>query len=353
MLCFLLLVNDLSHAQLVGKFMDYVGMISTDEDRNNLSLPSFIYAEPVMNEIYILDSKGRVMIFKEDKFHMFTLDHEDGLYAPLGLTVDEKGTLYVPQNATKNKPRHRISVLNACLKWERDIFIEGFEGSERFLPHRLAVDRNGKLYVAASFFGGVLVLDNDGHFLEFLSPEEGGKKANLTNVVIDKNGNIYLVSEDLGRIFVYDENRQFLFKFGIKGGSTGKLSRPRSVGVDTVHGRIYVIDRMRHTIAVYDNEGNYLFEFGGKGWGTGWFQFPNDIAVDSEGRVWVADLFNDRVQIFKPRFFSKKPIEMQMIATSGQTPMTKTFSYDALLGYNLQQRMRTEQHNQEVRFQLP
>ncbi|MDP2766476.1 MAG: hypothetical protein Q8O41_03360, partial [Candidatus Methanoperedens sp.] len=92
---------------------------------------------------------------------------------------------------------------------------------------------------------------------------------------------------------------KFLFKFGEKGGSTGKLSRPQAVGIDNRNGRMYVVDYMRHTISAYDRDGKYLFEFGGLGWGEGWFQYPKDISVDLIGKVLIADTFNNRVEVFK------------------------------------------------------
>jgi DNA-binding beta-propeller fold protein YncE len=137
--------------------------------------------------------------------------------------------------------------------------------------------------------------------LDIISPEEEGKKAKLTSVTLDKAGRIYLLSEEEGRVYVYDENRNFLFKFGEKGGSSGKLSRPKAIGIDNRNGRMYVVDYMRHTINVYDKDGKYLFEFGGLGWGEGWFQFPIDLTVDPTGRILIADLFNHRIQVFQPK----------------------------------------------------
>ncbi|RMF99597.1 MAG: 6-bladed beta-propeller, partial [Nitrospirae bacterium] len=64
--------------------------------------------------------------------------------------------------------------------------------------------------------------------------------------------------------------------------------------------RLYIVDFMRHAVSVYDYRGRFLFEFGGKGWSSGWFLFPRYLDVDSKGRVFVADTFNQRVQVFKP-----------------------------------------------------
>lgn len=58
---------------------------------------------------------------------------------------------------------------------------------------------------------------------------------------------------------------------------------------------------MRHTVSAYDKEGKYLYEFGGLGWGEGWFQYPKDLSVDPAGKVLVADTFNNRIEVFKPR----------------------------------------------------
>jgi sugar lactone lactonase YvrE len=38
--------------------------------------------------------------------------------------------------------------------------------------------------------------------------------------------------------------------------------------------------------------------FGGLGVADGQFQYPNSVAIDARGRVYVADTFNDRVQIW-------------------------------------------------------
>ncbi len=276
----------------------YLDSITEDEEGNKLHFPSFVYVESFRNEVYVI-SQTRIIIYTKDLFPLFMLCRCDGVDTPQGLTVDADGNIYLTQGATKDDPRHKISVFNASLKWKKDIYFEGFEGAESFNPSRVAVSRDGNIFVSSSYFPGIVILNSQGKFIELFLIDDEGKKVKVDNVTFDETGRMFIVSEEEGHIYVYDENRNFLFKFGEKGGCTGKLSRPQAVAVDNRNGRMYVVDYMRHTVLVYDEDGKFLTEFGGLGWGEGWFQYPRDIEVDSEGRIFVADTFNDRIQVFE------------------------------------------------------
>ena len=297
------LLPAISHAESQGIHVTYVGVITEDEEDGKIFFPSAVFVDQVMKEIYVVDSKARIIIYTSDFFPLFTIDRRRGIESPSSVAVDSDGNVYITQSKSKENPRHRISVLNACLKWQRDIYLEGFKGAETIAPYRIAIDKKGNIYVTGSSYTGVIILDNQGKLQEIISPEEDGRDVSLTYVTLDSKGRMYLLSEIESRIYVYDENRKFLFKFGEKGGSTAKLSRPVAMAIDNMRERIYVVDYMRHSVSAYSTkDGDYLFEFGGLGWGEGWFQHPRDIAVDdSTGRIFVADTFNDRIEVFKPK----------------------------------------------------
>ena len=303
----------LLHAQEgVGSTNDFVPskitclqIIREDYEGLPLSYPCKVLVDSVKKEIYVADSgNSRILVYTHDFYPLLSIGKSDGVEAPVGLAVDPEGYLFIAQSPTTKHKKGRISVLNPCLRWKKDIFLDGFEGADNFNPTDIAINNKGYLYVTGTAHRGVVVLDKFGTFSHLLTPTDKlGKapveKARICDVEIGNRGHIYLLSEDMGRIYVYDPDERFLFKFGQKGGGSGKLSRPRGMAVDSRNKRIYVIDYMRHTASAYSDDGRFLFEFGGKGWAKGWFQYPNDIAVDTLGNVLVADTFNGRVQVLK------------------------------------------------------
>ncbi|MDH3360604.1 MAG: NHL repeat-containing protein [Desulfobulbaceae bacterium] len=130
----------------------------------------------------------------------------------------------------------------------------------------------------------------------------------LVDIEIDQEGHLYLLSESEGKVFVYSANEEFLYSFGIKGGSSGKLSRPRGLAIDENKKCIYVIDFMRQSLVIYDLAGKYIFDFGGSGWGPGWFSYPTDIALNRKGDVIITDFYNKRVQVLNLQFESRFPL---------------------------------------------
>ncbi|MBU1139989.1 MAG: NHL repeat-containing protein [Proteobacteria bacterium] len=134
------------------------------------------------------------------------------------------------------------------------------------------------------------------------------KPVQVAHVATDSEGHLYVLSEETSKIYVYSHTEEFLFSFGQKGGSTGKMSRPKCLVVDEKKKALYVVDYMRHTILIFDLGGKFMYEFGGMGTGPGWFQYPVGLALNKQGNLIVADLFNQRVQILNIKFEYKFPM---------------------------------------------
>lgn len=129
----------------------------------------------------------------------------------------------------------------------------------------------------------------------------------VADITADSDGHLFVLSEETSKVYVFGADETPLLTFGQKGGSTGKMSRPRAIAIDEDKKSLYVLDYMRHAILVFDYGGNYMTEFGGRGSGPLWFNFPTDLAIDRKGCLMIADLFNNRVQILKPEFTTSFP----------------------------------------------
>jgi DNA-binding beta-propeller fold protein YncE len=138
--------------------------------------------------------------------------------------------------------------------------------------------------------------------------EPGLGPVQVNDVQRDSDGNLYLLSTETSKVYIYTPEEEFLYSFGEKGGSTGKLSQPRQLVVEEKKKVIYIVDYNRHAILIYDLSGRFMHEFGGKGNRPGWFQYPRSIAANRDGELLVADMFNRRVQVLDVRFQYKFPL---------------------------------------------
>lgn len=171
-------------------------------------------------------------------------------------------------------------------------------------PAGLDVDGAGNLYVADSSASAVVVFDKEGRFLRRI----GGTKwfDRLVSVTVEPNGErMYVV--DVGgvrskehRIRVFDPvNGRHLFDFGTRGTGPGEFNFPYDLAV-CKEGRLYVVDAGNFRVDIFDRDGHYLKSFGGIGKQPGNFARPKEIACDRQGNVYVADAAFGNFQIFDP-----------------------------------------------------
>jgi len=81
-------------------------------------------------------------------------------------------------------------------------------------------------------------------------------------------------------------------------------------------GYFYVTIPEEHRIAKYSPAGQLIASFGGYGAGPGEFSSPQDLAVGPTGTIYVADTYNNRVQVLVP---TTPPILLADVAGYGMT----------------------------------
>jgi len=128
---------------------------------------------------------------------------------------------------------------------------------------------------------------------------------------VDKQGNVWIADgrgdaeRGVGhQVHKFDSDGNLLMSLGTAG-KAGKgnniFDQPCDVLV-APNGDIFVADGHspggNNRVVKYNSDGDYIMEFGGAGAEFGEFYEPHSLAMDSGGRLFVADRYNDRVQIF-------------------------------------------------------
>jgi len=344
-----------------------IAQIKIDDNNHPLNFPVEVFFDPVEEEIYLINGgNNRVVVYGPDFFPRLSIGIGRGVLTPTGVLVMRNGEVYITQVQTTRNPSSRITILNGAFFVDREIFLDQIPEAADFRPKQLMVSRSGIIYLAGDNMRGVLVLDNEGNFLRRLQPmdqivirgaeeaamlaaEEEEQQADqgqqfsveieetvpeeevyadipeefrpktreermselqdvigpvkINHVNIDSAGNLYLTSAETGKIYVYGPDEGFRFSFGIKGGSPGQMSLPRSLAIDENHELIYVVDYMRHSVLAYEMKtGEYLFEIGGRGISPGFFNYPTSITINNYDQVIITDLYNKRVQVLEIGF---------------------------------------------------
>jgi DNA-binding beta-propeller fold protein YncE len=127
----------------------------------------------------------------------------------------------------------------------------------------------------------------------------------------------------------FDSDGNFILQWGTYGttggvaeGFEGIFWGPRDIAIDD-DGKIYVTDTGNKRVQIFSPEGEFLGQWGGFGVLDGEMDEPVGIDIDEEGYIYIADTWNQRVQKFDKEFvFVKK---WQIHGWYGQSVVNKPY----------------------------
>jgi uncharacterized protein (TIGR03663 family) len=140
-------------------------------------------------------------------------------------------------------------------------------------------------------------------------------------IAIGPDGDVYVVDSDNALVQVFRPDGTFVRQWGghcnLSDGTDcqdpdgsgplapgdGQFQEPWGIAVDK-SGRVYVADTWNHRIEVFESDGTFVTQWGTFGQvptaegGEDVFYGPRDVAVDDAGRVFVSDTGNKRIVVF-------------------------------------------------------
>lgn len=165
----------------------------------------------------------------------------------------------------------------------------------------VTVDKNDNIWVFNRGAHPVLVFDRSGKILKAWTEVP---VTTAHGIRADAEGNIWTVDVAAHRVMKFNPTGHLLMMIGQVGGAAGTndtkdgFNRPANLTF-APNGDFFVADGyVNSRVVKFNKDGEYLKHWGKKGTGDGEFDLVHDVALDSEGRLYVADRTNQRVQIF-------------------------------------------------------
>ncbi|MGD8281187.1 MAG: peptidyl-alpha-hydroxyglycine alpha-amidating lyase family protein [Gemmatimonadota bacterium] len=186
-------------------------------------------------------------------------------------------------------------------------FLGAFGAGMFVFPHAMHVDDEGNVWVADSRTATPEELTRfpsaagKGHVVVKLSPRgdvlltigtpglPGDPPERLDqplDVAVAPNGDVFVAEgdhggTDVGRISKFSADGTFIRSWGHVGSGPGELRIPHGLAFDA-DGRLFVADRGNHRVQIFDQDGNYLDEYRK-------FGRPSDVFIDGDGLLYAID----------------------------------------------------------------
>jgi DNA-binding beta-propeller fold protein YncE len=164
-------------------------------------------------------------------------------------------------------------------------------------PHKIRInpyDRERHIWVVDEIRHVIYKFSHDGKQLIKTLGETDKSAADATHfgqpqdVAFLPDGSM-LVADGLvnSRVIKFDKNEKYVSEWGTKGNGPGQFDRLHGIDADR-NGKVYVVDRGNQRIQVFDQSGKHLQTWTG-------FRFPNHVLAAADGSVWIADGTNARM----------------------------------------------------------
>jgi DNA-binding beta-propeller fold protein YncE len=219
----------------------------------------------------------------------------EGIQNPMGVAVGLDGRVYVTETGGEQKVR----IYDSLGKQELGSFRAPGADTEDRIPMYVAVNPNsGDVYVSDRAVSRIFIFSPDGEPKGELAPPEGIANWSPLALAFDEAGNMYIsdVTADKHQIIVLDPDGKLKLNFGTQGEKQGEFWFPNGIVVDD-EGRMFISDSNNGRMQAFDKDGKFLFAIG-RGMSKGDLAMPRGIAFDTQDRLLILDTTRGSIQAY-------------------------------------------------------
>lgn len=270
-----------------------VAVITGDEIMGRLKQPSGLFFDEAKKRLYIADSgNGRLVSFDTEFKYLAELTN-DVMMLPVSLVRNKEGHFFILDSG-----KGEIIFIDLEKKVAQSFPLSNVpSGKEQFLPGRIAIDTDNRLYIIDKLNRRLIVVEQTGVFVREIAVKDKGFFG-FTDVRVDDKGEIYAIDAIAGVVYVFDNKGNVISKFGSRENKNIKdnFRFPTSLAVDK-NGFIYIVDQHAGRILVFDKKGVFQYAISRPGMKEGELSYPSYIFIDKAGRIYTID--GNRIQIFQ------------------------------------------------------
>jgi sugar lactone lactonase YvrE len=212
-----------------------------------------------------------------------------GLVYPEKVMINSKGEVFV-----FDRQQRRILHTTPEGRFRGYVEAKGLPQPAAWTPKSFSLDAADRIYLLDIFSKRVLVLDPRGNYERQIPlPDEPHL---FSDLAVDFKDTVLLLDGTGGRVYAAAESADKFTLIADQLRSYGRF--PARLAIDK-RGRIYLSDRNGGRIVVLGQDGAYLGKISDHGWKAGLLSYPAQICIGPQGRLFVADTLNNRIQIFE------------------------------------------------------
>jgi uncharacterized phage-like protein YoqJ len=211
---------------------------------------------------------------------------------PSNFTVDSKGNIYILEDL-----KERVLIYDKNGEFLSSFGNHTNKDIDIYKSYNIACDDYDTIHIFEPYQNAVLLFDINGTLKKTVTLDFDDEiEHKITDLAFSYN-NYFLVDNENHYLYIFDTNGHITKRIGKKGELQGEFNKPFSLAID-LEGRIYITDVLNSRVQTFAPTGTYLDQIGDFGFTDGGIFRPNGVAVDNKKNVYISDALLGVIYVF-------------------------------------------------------